>query len=90
MAPLAKRFNLSLDAFGDIESSEQLADSFGRLVLSDAYGSGLNPAPVSPTFGSGPWELLSGSILYTFETNQRSEEKLDKYIVAPGLSLGKL
>lgn len=59
-------------------------------MLSDAFDSALNPAPVTPTFGSGPWELLSQSILFTFATNQRSVKMVDKYFVAPGLSLGKL
>ncbi|EJD07384.1 Zn-dependent exopeptidase [Fomitiporia mediterranea MF3/22] len=89
VAPLAKQFNLSLDAFGDDSLSLDFKDANGHVALSDAYGSALNPAPVSPTFGNGPWDLLSGSILYTFMTNQRSSDlsESEKFAVAPGLSL---
>ncbi|KAL5531499.1 hypothetical protein ACEPAG_4376 [Sanghuangporus baumii] len=87
VSPLAKKFNLSIDAFGDDELSDSSKNSFGQLVLSDAFESALNPAPVTPTFGNGPWELLSGSILFTFATNQRSAKTDEKYFVAPGLAL---
>ena len=90
VAPLARQFNLSLDAFGNDSLSMDLEEANGHVALSDAYGSALNPAPVSPTFGNGPWDLLSGSILYTFMTNQRSSglSEPEKFVVAPGLSLG--
>ncbi|KAL5537075.1 hypothetical protein ACEPAF_898 [Sanghuangporus sanghuang] len=87
VSPLAKKFNLSVDAFGNDRFSYPLESSFGQLVLSDAFDSALDPAPVTPTFGNGPWELLSGSILFTFTTNQRSAKSDETYFVAPGLSL---
>ena len=74
---------------GDTQTFTPDSDVKGHLKLSAAFGSGLDPAPVSPTIGSGPWELLSGSILYTFSTNQRATSmKTDNYVVAPGLNLG--
>lgn len=88
VAPLAKRFNLSLNAFADKNLSIEDPSAFGQLILSDAYGSGLNPAPITPTFGSGPWELLSGTILFTFTTNQRGVYADQQLLVAPGLNIG--
>ncbi|THH10750.1 hypothetical protein EW145_g1115 [Phellinidium pouzarii] len=89
VAPIARSFNLSLNAFeNETLSTDEQASAAGRLSLTDAYGTGLNPAPITPTAGSGPWQLLSGSILFTFATNKRSDLTHEKVSVAPGLSLG--
>lgn len=90
VSPIAKEFNLSISAFSEeVEQVSPTLDTKGHLRISAAYGSGLDPAPVSPTKGSGPWELLSGSIMYTFSTNQRTSSiKTNDYVVAPGLNLG--
>jgi Gly-Xaa carboxypeptidase len=85
----AKKFNLSLDAFENSELSFEIEEARGKLTLSDAYGSALNPAPVSPTFGSDPWAFLSSVILHTLATNQRKASTNQTYVVAPMLSLGK-
>jgi len=87
-APFAKAFNLTFDAFGSKPFSTLEVLSSGHLRLSDAYGTGLNPAPVTPTTGSAAWDLLSGSILFAFRTTQRSEFGRQAIAVAPGLSLG--
>lgn len=86
VAPIADRFNLSVNAFGN--SSKPSGRALGHLTLSDAYGSGLNPAPISPTSGSGPWDVLSGTILQVLGSSQRSSLQNATYAVAPGLSLG--
>ena len=88
---MAKKFNLSLSAFGKESLSFNVSKAYGLLELSDAYATGLNPAPVTPTIGSKPWEFLSSVILRTFETNQRQlleAQTKPKYAVAPMLSLG--
>lgn len=89
-APLAKAFNLTFDAFGaNVEPANAEAPSSGHLALSDAFDSALDPAPVTPTTGSGAWELLSGSILFEFKSSPRSEIRSKPAAVAPGLSLGE-
>ncbi|KAH8116257.1 Zn-dependent exopeptidase [Phellopilus nigrolimitatus] len=90
VSPLARSFNLSFKAFENesfLDDNQQPMSS-GQLALTDAYGSGLNPAPITPTDRSGPWQLLSGTILFAFATNQRTEIKHGQVAVAPGLSLG--
>ncbi|VDC06086.1 unnamed protein product [Peniophora sp. CBMAI 1063] len=81
---VATELNLSLDAFGSLLASDALS---GHVKLSDAYGTALNPAPVTPTFGSAPWEILSGTILSSIQTSGRKEAE-KPVIVAPGLGIG--
>lgn len=61
LAPLASQYNLSLTSFGEDLSSG--APAYGSLILSDAWGTALTPAPVSPSgTDSAPYTLLSASI----------------------------
>ncbi|KAF7308645.1 Gly-X carboxypeptidase [Mycena chlorophos] len=85
---LAKDFNLSYTAFGKAISQEG-APAFGTLTLADAYGTSLEPAPVSPISGAGSeaYQLLSGTIKSTFAAH-RSQESGDGIVVAPGMSTG--
>ena len=76
-----------MSAFG----SEIIADegnNSGHLRLSDAFNSGLNPAPVTPTFGSDAWSFLSGTIIASLQSSQRVGV-YKNVVVAPGLSLGE-
>lgn len=84
LAPLAERFNLSLSAFGNSTSG----DNAGSLILSDAFGTALNPSPITPTFGSGPWELLSGTIISTIKSSIRPGYVEGPVVVSPSLGLG--
>ena len=62
LTPLASEFNLSLTAFGTKLFSEQEA-GYGTLTLTDAWGTALEPAPITPTDpDDAPYKLLSGSI----------------------------
>jgi len=88
VAPIAAKHNMSLDAFGTTVGLE--APRWGHVKLSDAFQSALEPAPVTPTAGSGPYELLSGTILSTLKTNLRTDNLPDEVVVSPGLSLGTL
>ncbi|KAH9933262.1 carboxypeptidase S [Amylocystis lapponica] len=87
VGPLALGFNLSVDAFGQQFGNKQKGSAFGHLQISDAWGTALEPAPVSPTVGSGPYELLSGTIISALGTSNRTGYS-DKVFIAPGMSTG--
>jgi Gly-Xaa carboxypeptidase len=78
---------MSLDAFGMAVGLE--APTWGQIKLSDAFESALEPAPVTPITGSGPYDLLSGTVLSTLKTNLRTDNQPDNAVISPGLSLGK-
>ena len=84
LRPLANAFNLSYVAFGaDITDSK--APVYGSLTLSDAFEvEPLKPAPITPTDGTAPFELLSGTIKATFNSH-RGIEGDDNIIVTPGV-----
>lgn len=82
LAPLAARLNLTLDAFGVTVS----AGGAGRLVLSDAFGTALEPAPVTPTGHSPPFALLAGTVAETFRA--KHGEGGPQVVVQPALALG--
>ncbi|OJA18441.1 hypothetical protein AZE42_05816, partial [Rhizopogon vesiculosus] len=83
VAPVAAKYNMSLDAFGKTVGLE--VPTWGLVKLSDAFASALEPAPVTPTTGSGPYELLSGTVLSTLKTNLRTDNPPDDAVVTPGL-----
>ena len=61
LVPLASKFNLSVEAFGSDLSGD--VPAYGSLVLSDAWGTALHPAPVTPSGAdSAPYALLSATI----------------------------
>ncbi|KAH9987513.1 hypothetical protein BJV77DRAFT_1070482 [Russula vinacea] len=67
---LATEFNLTYTAFGSAISPED-GPTAGTLTLTDAFGTALEPAPVTP-FGedSAPWQLLSGTIKATYNAHR--------------------
>ncbi|KAJ7449583.1 hypothetical protein FB451DRAFT_748797 [Mycena latifolia] len=85
---LASDFNLTYTAFG-VSVSEEGAPAVGTLTLKDAYGTSLEPAPVSPISGddSAAYKLLSGTIKATYNAH-RSLTDSDSIAVAPGMSPG--
>lgn len=83
--PVASRFNLSINAFGRSVGAENSAA--GRLSLTDAFGTALEPAPVTPTTGSA-YRLLSGTIRNVVETSERDTYKGKSVVVAPTILLG--
>ena len=85
--PLSKDYNLSVVAFGKEVYSPGEQNVLGHLRLSDAFNSGLQPAPVTPTFGNDPWAFLAGTIKSTVKSSKRTQSN-DTVIVSPGLSLG--
>ncbi|KAF8449399.1 hypothetical protein L210DRAFT_3388880 [Boletus edulis BED1] len=81
--PVAAKHNMTLDAFGKMVGSQ--GPSWGTIRLSDAFDSALVPAPVTPTTGSRPYELLSGTIRSTLETHLRTDGLPMTAVVSPGL-----
>lgn len=88
---LATEFNLSYTAFGQAISPPG-APAYGTLTLKDAYGTSLEPAPVSPISGSdsAPYQLLSGTIKATYAAHRglAAVEADSAISVAPGMSTG--
>lgn len=89
VGPLANNFNISVDAFGTHYGDLSTEGAFGHLQLSDAYGTQLEPAPVTPTFGSGPFELLAGTVISALGSSNRTNIP-KKVFLAPSLSTGAL
>jgi Gly-Xaa carboxypeptidase len=83
---LAKEFNLTFTAFGS-EISPKAAPTAGKLTLTDAWGTALEPAPVTPTEDSAPWRLLSGTIKAAYNAH-RGLEGADNIFVSPGIMSG--
>ncbi|KAH7913034.1 hypothetical protein BJ138DRAFT_1146880 [Hygrophoropsis aurantiaca] len=86
VAPVAAKHNMSLNAFGKSINANDA--TWGEIRLSDAFNTALEPAPVTPTTASGPYELLSGTILSTLKSNLRTDDFPTSAVVAPALSLG--
>ncbi|GJE91057.1 carboxypeptidase S [Phanerochaete sordida] len=59
VGPVASRHGLALDAFG----RTVVSGSSGRISLSDAWGTALEPAPVTPTRDNPAYALLAGTIV---------------------------
>ncbi|KAJ7281787.1 hypothetical protein C8J57DRAFT_82767 [Mycena rebaudengoi] len=85
---LASKFNLTYKAFG-ATVSEEGAPAIGTLTLKDAWGTALEPAPVSPISGDGSaaYKVLSGTIKAAYNAH-RSLSGSDTIAIAPGMSTG--
>jgi len=84
---LAKEFNLTYITFNSTISTEDSA-SGGTLNLTDAWGTPLEPAPITPTGeDSTPWQLLSRTIKATYNAH-RGLGGEDTMIVSPGVLTG--
>ena len=90
LEPIAKKFNLSFNAFGEL-LTEAGAPALGSLSLLDISRGGLDPAPITPTFGNegAPFRLLSGTIKAAFNA-YRSDLKSEAsdIVVAPSMMSG--
>lgn len=89
LADLASKFNLSYTAFGKPVSVDD--EAYGTLVLSDAFGTALEPAPITPTGeDAAPYQLLSGTIKATWNAHQslKKGEDITEVFVAPSIMTG--
>ncbi len=83
---VAKTFNLSYFAFGKAVTNPE-AKSYGKLTLSDAWGAGLEPAPITPTGpDAAPYQLLAGTIKATNRHHRGFTG--DGVVVSPGIMSG--
>ncbi|KDQ31776.1 hypothetical protein PLEOSDRAFT_48855 [Pleurotus ostreatus PC15] len=86
LRPLAQAFNLTYITFGG-NTTEQRTGSSRTLRLSDAWGTALEPAPVTPIDReTSPYALLAGTIKATY--NLHRDLTGDNIVVSPGILAG--
>ncbi|KAJ8472610.1 hypothetical protein ONZ45_g16592 [Pleurotus djamor] len=67
LRPLATNFNLSFHAFDAEDSVFEDRTTLSNLILSDAWGTALEPAPTTPIeIDAAPYSLLASSIKATY------------------------
>ncbi|CCM02429.1 uncharacterized protein FIBRA_04528 [Fibroporia radiculosa] len=82
---IAANFNLSYTAFGLSVTGDE--PGYGTLSLSDAWGTALDPAPITPVSeDAAPFQLLSGTIKATYNSHRSLSE--DGITVIPSLVSG--
>ncbi|KAI0924588.1 hypothetical protein AcW2_005436 [Taiwanofungus camphoratus] len=83
---VASDFNLSYTAFGSSITGQDVP-AYGTLALSDAWGTALEPAPITPVGqDAAPFQLLSSTIKATYNSHHSLEE--DGITVIPSLVSG--
>ncbi|KAI6117457.1 carboxypeptidase S [Pisolithus croceorrhizus] len=90
---LASRLNLTYTAFGKDVDCGNRGDpifAYGNLTLSEAFESGLEPAPTTPFEGDDatPYRILSGSIKTAFNRHRNIGGDNDVIVVSPGIMPG--
>ena len=88
--PIAEQFNLTLKAFGKVVFNG--SEGKGEIVLSDAWGNALEPAPRTPTDertdgDTRPYELLQGTIKAALKASPVYGDK--KIVTSPALAIGE-
>ncbi|RDX54278.1 carboxypeptidase S [Lentinus brumalis] len=85
--PIAKKYDLRVEAFGLQVASG--SGKGGRVVLSDAWGTALEPSPVTPTGKDDAYQILAGTIKATIESSEGYQKSGVKgVVVAPLLTIG--
>lgn len=90
IGPLAAEANLTLTAFGK-KVPDRTVEPWavaGDVILSDAWGTALEPAPITPTDEKAmPYRLLSGTILAVEKADKQVNGET-KVFVAPSVMSG--
>ncbi len=85
--PIAKKYDLRVEAFGLQVASG--SGKGGRVLLSDAWGTALEPSPVTPTGKDDAYQILAGTIKATIESSEGYRTSGVKgVVVAPLLTIG--
>ena len=84
---MAEKFGLSYTAFGKAVFADGNS-SAGSLVLTDAWGTGLPPAPRTPTGTAATYQLLSGTIRAAYHAHREGQEDVQEINVAPSMMGG--
>ncbi|KAJ3798365.1 carboxypeptidase S [Lentinula aff. detonsa] len=84
--PFAVMHNLSVHAFGKDVDSDYQDSELGKIVLSEAFYSTLEPSPVTPITDNHMYDVLSGTIKATLQSSSRYQA--DDVVVTPSLGLG--
>ena len=85
--PIVKEYGLELDAFGLYKETVEGGEANGLLRIMDAWGTALEPAPITPMGESGPFKLLSGTIIGVLGASNRTGYD-KKVFIAPSMSTG--
>lgn len=91
IGPIAAEANLTLTAFGKKVPSRSVESGAvaGDVILSDAWGTALEPAPITPTDEKAvPYRLLSGTILAVEKAGGQQDGETRKVFVAPSVTSG--
>lgn len=90
LLPTVEKYNISLSAFGeDIDYDFRTTAYAGSLTLSDAFGTALEPAPITPTSQNPAYQFLSGTIIAVEKTSARGQNSPSvPVVVAPGILIG--
>lgn len=91
IGPLAAEANLTLTAFGKkvLNRTVEPWAAAGDVILSDAWGTALEPAPITPTDEKAiPYRLLSGTILAVEQADKQVNGETKKVFVAPSVMSG--
>ncbi|KAH8103886.1 carboxypeptidase S [Cristinia sonorae] len=88
LQPAIRKYNLSVNAFGEqIDDPEKTAFA-GHLTLSDAFGTALEPAPITSTSSNPAYQFLSGTIIAVQKTSAKGRSSNAPVVVAPGILIG--
>lgn len=88
LIPIAEKFSLTLDAFGEDLNALSNAASSGHLTLTDAWGTALEPAPVTPWIENPAFDFLAGTIKTVVKTSLRWNNSDIPVAVGPGILSG--
>ncbi|KAF7797259.1 hypothetical protein EIP86_008452 [Pleurotus ostreatoroseus] len=84
LRPIAKAYDMTLTAFG--MNAGGGSGNGGQMVVTDAWGTALEPSPSTPTADSRAWDILAGTIQSALQQSKTWGKR--KVAVAPMLAVG--